>query len=177
MGVIDEVDSRVPRRCGDLRFGEELCRLPLGLVACPRLDCRPDDILEVVDPAPLIVQTLVVEPLQVADELRQPLELVTPDHRHHEPAVARLERGCQEWDTQLLVRIPDDAERPEVRDQIADRDHRVEHRDVDVLPAAHDVAVSKRARIPISAKSPVPVSPTPPSGFMTGSWCGRREYS
>ena len=83
-----------------------------------------------------------VLPLRPADELGELLELVLAHDLHDDVAVGRAEALADHLEP--LVGLGPHAQRPEVGDDVGHGDHRVEHRDVDVLALAGAVAVAQR---------------------------------
>ena len=113
----------------------------------------------------------VVLPLRVADELGELLELVLAPDLHDEVAVGRAEPVADHL--QRLAGLGPHAHRPEVRDDVGHRDHRVEHRDVDVLPlaGAGRGAGARRARRSRRTAREL-MSPSAPTGIVTGGSSG-----
>ena len=128
----DDVLGGVARAGSDAVVGEHVAHLEAGPARGPRLDGGADHVLHVRAPALTGREAFVGEPLGMADRVREPLELVLAADLDDEPAVARLEPVHDQ--RRLAAAL--EAHRPEVHDEVGHRDHRVVHRDVDVLALA-----------------------------------------
>ena len=112
--------------------GQRVACLDAGLARRPRVDAFADR-LDARLPADTCREALVGESVRAADEMGEALELVPADDVDDEPTVVCSEPV--EDHLHALAGCGALAERSVVRDDVGERDHRVEHRDVEVLPA------------------------------------------
>ena len=156
VGVVDHVRGVVAGRRGEPAAGQHAGRLALGLVGRPLFDGRPDDPFEVGPPALAGGEALLLGPFGVPDQVGQPLELVLAHHLHHEPAVGAAEGVEDEREALLLVGLAPLPHRPVVHGEVTQRDHGVEHGDVDVLSEPGGVAVTECGQHADDAEHPGP---------------------
>ena len=145
VGVGDDLGGAVARAGDDARPPQRARRFELRACRRPRLDRGPDLGLEVRGPTGAGRRSADRRPpLRLPDEVA---ELRRTGARARS-APRRSRRGLEALEDHLRApcRLGPHAERPEVRDDVGHRDHRVEHRDVDVLPLARAVAVAQRGQ-------------------------------
>jgi hypothetical protein len=142
--IVGQISRGKARPGGDAVLGQHLGCLELGFAAGPGFDGRPDEVVGAGIPVPPGGQLGVGQPVRPAHQPRQALQLMLTQRRHDEVTVGGPERAHHA----RPASVDRGSERPHLRVHVVDRDHRVEHRDIDPLAGAGLVPAPQRRQHP-----------------------------